>query len=114
MLSANELRIGNYISAKGGKSFQVQLFHINKLQNEKCKFYGTPINEEWLLKFGFEKEKCLTGFRYFRNDIMYHINVYKDQFSITLANSSLYLGFKFVHDLQNKIFALTKKELEIC
>lgn len=55
-MEANELRIGNYVAAKDGKSFQVKLHHINKLQSEKCKFYGIPITEEWLLKFGFVKE----------------------------------------------------------
>jgi hypothetical protein len=38
MIDVKELRIGNYISAKGGRSFEAKLLHLNKLGKKNVNF----------------------------------------------------------------------------
>jgi hypothetical protein len=113
MIQANELRIGNYIAAKGGRAFEAQLFHLNKLEKKECQFYPIPITEEWLLKFGF-----IEGI----SDIVkYPLKVIYRLKPDSLTESDLCVGIenlylkkiKHVHQLQNLYFALTQKELEL-
>lgn len=78
---------------------------------------GIPIAEEWLLKFGFEK--IYESDRSIRFDIEidgHHMITY--EFWVSSGVSHLvYCGKNiqcdFVHELQNKIYALTNVELKI-
>lgn len=73
-----------------------------------------PLTEEWLLKFGFEKdEECkswsiLTSLEKF--DYLFEIeNKYQECFQPDFIK----IDIKYVHQLQNLYFALTGNKLEI-
>jgi len=55
-MRANELRIGNWVNDFAGEPHQVIRLSKDKIVLET----PIPLAEEWLLKFGFEKMKCIT------------------------------------------------------
>ena len=130
-LEANELRIGNIINSKLlGTSHLIQGFII---RNKKEHLYtdlqesysdledwqGVKATEEELLKIGFEK--VFDG-----NYKRYQINLLETNIYLRPSLDKWYFGFvnkgqdceisdcyelEFVHEIQNLIFSLTKKEL---
>jgi len=126
-MKANELRIGNLVYYESENDY-------NKLEKYLCKIDGEdihkidreenyanshkpiPLTEEWLLKFGFEKDgfdwiiklhydtELILNFGKYSNAV---IQDNEDGDSISLHNP------KYVHQLQNLFFALTGKELTI-
>jgi hypothetical protein len=130
MINANELRIGNLIyfynglspkeivivtprffsSLAGGQS-------IEKLKQEmfselSAYFSGIPINEEWLLKRGFENDYdgCLTlllrgnRFQWSNKKILWQQTPYNDWSSFPCEH---------VHQFQNLYFTLIGAEITI-
>ncbi len=66
-----------------------------------------PLTEEWLIKFGLEKD-TETDYRWFLEDwLAYDV----DDNCIRIADSWEFGKLKYVHQLQNLYFALTGKEL---
>ena len=118
-MKANELRIGNYV--KFGKLFKkvVEIaeegFYIldkdgTTLKNTWADLQPIPLTEEWLLKFGLEKE--LDSFYRFNKSSMIEICFYDG--GILVTNQSVCLNsIKYVHQLQNLYFALTGEELVV-
>lgn len=123
-MEAKELRIGNWISYYG-KNYQVSNIHSDetirfyedetkkntigcyRLNPDGCK--KIPLTEEWLLKFGFEKE--LDGFYRKNKSLMIEFIFYDS--GVLCANQSICLNhIKYVNQLQNLYFALTETELE--
>ena len=122
-LTANELRIGNYLNYQG-KIIKVEGIHNRTIYHSDRQFdqvgvekYITfepiPLTEEWLLKFGFGKsdeheygsnEHDLFGFYY-----DYHFN----KFYLDTPEDNIYIPFiKYVHQLQNLYISLTNTELK--
>jgi hypothetical protein len=119
-MKAEELRIGNYVYYNKihkdiGKVSQIRkeiLFSKEELIGLNYRidvFYESKdiepiiLTNEWLLKFGFVKDKIDNTF-------------YKDDFDILLPNFLRYkqaqiYKIKHVHELQNLYFAVTNKEL---
>jgi hypothetical protein len=131
MISANELRIDNYLLENGGL-IRVDLeFYANLLESQSnehpcdmTKFEPIPITEEILLKGGFEfwcdelGVKCfykIYGIEY----ICIAINgFYQLRSGLKDSDAAWRLGnnypfIKYLHQLQNLYFALTNTELEI-
>ena len=53
-MKASELRIGNYVN-NGISDVQIRAKHILGIENKTYKIVKPiPINDEWLVKFGFE------------------------------------------------------------
>ena len=123
-LTANELRIGNYLNYQG-KIIKVEGIHNRTIYHSDRQFdqvgvekYITfepiPLTEEWLLKFGFGKsdeheygsnEHDLFGFYY-----DYHFN----KFYLDTPEDNIYIPFiKYVHQLQNLYHCLCGNELQI-
>lgn len=115
MIAANELRIGNWLQFtdsphQGNLKIDSKVIAQDELSHKEFNWFFAPIplTEQWLLKFGFEKDISITT-----------RNIYcKGSFAIiqTISgNNYFYEGteLKFVHSLQNLYFALTQKELEI-
>ena len=124
---ANDLRIGNYVEETLFTNRITQITSISqKRVHVKYEFSRasvsikdiTPITltEEILLKCGFEKSNDLDKF--------YHLDLLNEwtriyfnpkhnicQLSINQHDSCIRI--KYLHELQNLVFALTQKELQI-
>jgi hypothetical protein len=119
-----ELRIGNYVSNQDGTLNNVHTGNPHKFTIDDFKwvdlYIPIPLTEEWLLKFGFEKDD--SGVEIDHPD---YCEWYQKNFPIIgeLCQSSdktyLFdietdtLRIKYVHSLQNLYFALCEKELII-
>jgi hypothetical protein len=143
-MKANELRIGNYVNCPkdGQNPFRIDLLDfvscgigkfgmiydksVHPLTWYLQDLQPIPLTEEWLLKFGFGKEKV--------NDLYDNAFIKYDVLSSDLYLRPSYMGgyywgfnvpgkldnelydaknIKYVHQLQNLYFALTENELEI-
>ena len=129
MINANELRIGNYVSDyHASDSFMGK---VKTLTHNRC-YYGNfhssykdlkpiPLTEEILLKCGFKiREITVLGatqkhYSDFRNIA---IELLSDEYFML----GLHRGYetiepirrvKYVHELQNLIYALTNEELQV-
>lgn len=125
-MKAQELRIGNYIQHfYHGKCthdkndwIEVNLLDILSILEDEIEDYRPiPITENWLLKFGF----IHNGLNYDYDRFTFHAQAKKDdyfintEFSIKNDKCSIIISYniKYVHQLQNVIFALTQRELTI-
>lgn len=114
-ITANELRIGNYLKNDGVvvKIDARSIFDIwgGNLITRIKKYEPIHITEDWLLKFGF----VLRGFYYhFPNHEIFKLEQYKlnNAYFLRHGNESLdSVRINYVHQLQNLYFALTGKEL---
>jgi len=119
-MKANELRIGNYYN-QFGNIHQANASIILELENAPssqlwCK--PIPLTEEWLLKFGARPME--NGFwipvTNLKAELHFEVFDNTDEIVTTLKSqfSDLILDrIRYVHPLQNLIFALTGKELTI-
>jgi hypothetical protein len=122
-MKASELRIGNYFKGiRVGivKSIFTTHFTVedengiqlgNSIQDN---FQPIPLTEEWLLKFGFEKDEE------YDNTFNRYISVFNGFTTITIDISAnvllldnMEIKLHFVHQLQNLYFALTGEELTL-
>lgn len=142
-MEAKELRIGNLVTDEFYDSFKI-VIEVKSINNEGInlivendgeypemasywiepeytfdKLRPIPLTEEWLLKFGFEKDSV--------NDynlcVTIHGNIFLTAFSDDYKTVYLYQNYematdyaakvKYVHQLQNLYFALTGEELTI-
>jgi len=117
-MKATELRIGNWVDQPNEGVTKVTSI-LNDLQiktetgyvDKYCR--AIPLTEEWLLKFGFEKQI----------DDYYYFYGYYASFDADLPmwfgqegccqKETIKDNIKHVHQLQNLYFALTGEELEI-
>ena len=128
-MKENELRIGNLVwndlPFGNPKIINIEHYHFNQISDDikNENFIPIPLTEEWLLKFGFEKNEISTSLKdfYIINYQLENFVVYllESSFEIELINKSgeqfnLFINQKKqVHILQNLYFYLTGKELEI-
>ena len=109
-MKANELRIGNYIDYLGGIE-RVHALSFQDVCTNNHNYKPTPLTEEWLLKFGFEKD-CLMSKCYALKDIEISEDKNNDLY-LSLDGVWYGVAIKHVHQLQNLYFALTGKELSL-
>ena len=112
-MEAKELRIGNlfrfistnyieYVSDIKTNGLKTPVINNVSIKDTE----PIPLTEEWLVKFGFVKDKLEVGLYHF-NDLEIFLPNYftwKTQFINNI---------KHVHQLQNLYFALTNEELTI-
>jgi hypothetical protein len=113
-MRANELRIGNIIRfSEDGAIFTIDSIEQQGLsvQNEKeiawinlDEFEPIPLTEDWLLKFGLEKQGLN---KFWKNPLFLHFRVENCVFIV----NEKYVYLSHVHQLQNLYFALTGEEL---
>lgn len=117
MIKPEELKIGNLIHVPStGQTIPVTAINMDLgvWVNRSLGVLGfdqidpTPLTEEWLLKFGFEKSygeftKKGFSFRICSNEI----------FTNEEYNPTKICKIDFVHQLQNLFFALTREELTL-
>lgn len=112
MIQSNELRLGNYIGSLNDINEPAKICYVGEYDfgyerlSDGEYFQGNsikpiPLNEEWLLKLG-----AINGEGMFYLDEL-ELIIYKSHIAIY----SLGIKIKYVHQLQNLIFALTDKEL---
>lgn len=122
-MKATELRIGNFVDFNREETItvmKIEASYVNQPSSVKKVLYptehlnGIPLTEEWLLKFGFERDKTLIG-RFELKD--WDFVFYTDSLSLELKACWDCGGYevdaKHVHQLQNLYFALTGEELTI-
>jgi len=125
-MKASELRIGNWINFNnkiGGQvhgvdingNYQITpLFFRGEREDFEINNYYRPIplNEEWLLKFGFEKRSHLYSVDIDRYNKINYNSDQKIFFSGQLG-FSIQHDIQYVHQLQNLYKALTNEELKL-
>ena len=134
-MNANELRIGNYVFTKDKHLILfTSFFGLCNAEVSPDKFEPIPLTEEWLVEFGFKKERRkkvspkhgsffsrnIWDYKYsfayakFRDDWGFY-NSYTDAPDPKDNNKFDFIscGTKYVHQLQNLYFALTGEELTL-
>jgi hypothetical protein len=121
-MKSNELRIGNWVEQPNGGVTRVTAI-LNDLQiktetgyiDKYCR--PIPLTEEWLLKFGFEKDEIGQLFlEPYIDDVEANIVFYLEGDEVVLRDSfeDIFLTrVHFIHQLQNLHHALTGKELKL-
>ena len=118
-LRKTELRIGNLVTDKW--SVGKYPFKIVSLGKTICHYFGhqkfsakyedlepIPLNKEWLLKFGFEKDNELNFVKF-----SFKVHFWSNYNSYMYGWIGGNIEIKYVHQLQNLYFALTGEELTI-
>ena len=105
-------RIGNmsicYYGVNGGYSTTSLEENSNNNEIDDYMIQPIPLTEEWLLKFGFEKNITTDLHPTFSYDIL---NV--NDGIVYVLNYGFVNHIKYIHQLQNLYFALTGEELKI-
>ncbi len=115
-MKPEELRIGNWTTYKG-KYVQVELSHFkDESDNRRVIEHMRPLHltEEWLEKLGFEKRAgrmwCINDSNKYSG---FFIKVWSNGlYECRLYGTNILDDCKYVHQLQNIIFALTGEELK--
>lgn len=130
MIDYKYLMIGNYVKIYNGEVYQIQSIYCdcvdivnsdNSIEKIMCdRIYPIEVTDELLVKLGF---KHLLGgigvIKYFSllmDEIDIIVNNYNNIYFCSLFIMRKQLGcfdFKYLHELQNGIRLITKRDLEI-
>lgn len=123
-MTSKDFRIGNY-HLYDGKLDRIDSRYALAFENEFMDGIE-PINltEQWLIDFGFEKEVLSDNSAYyykfkFKNEKYCDLSIIsedKDEngfLEVALSPYEDFFRYKYVHELQNLVFAITGKELEL-
>jgi hypothetical protein len=127
-MKAQEVRLGNYYfyhivdkydeRGEYDEVCQIDAEDFRILESFDCPEYKPiPLDEEWLLKFGFTKRRAT--YLYYKKDGVELFYVKGKKRDAHHLNGFYYENFlpllpvDYLHQLQNLYFALTGKELEI-
>jgi hypothetical protein len=126
-MNANELRIGNWYEFTG-KDVPEHIIDGRIFQwAQDCFYYdseggslmentiGITLTEEWLLKFGFEKEYHSGSLYYYKvNHVYLRYRESDNRFFFKYdSNGNSLINIKFIHELQTLYYALTGEELKL-
>jgi len=116
-MKATELRLGNLVLYNNEQTHIINGYDIADLDIDPIEdsFTPIPLTEEWLLKFGFEKNDWKEIGK------LFYYGWAKDSFLIESTRDNTFFCLdgkpetviKYVHQLQNLYFALTGEELKI-
>ena len=125
-MNAKEFRIGNFVFDDENEVVKVENIMSNRFvvwndmedcvlfskKNDSINMFASKINpipltEEWLLKFGFVEE---FENKFYKNSLA--IEVFENECIVYLGDF-VDLAIKYVHDLQNLYFSITREELEL-
>lgn len=119
MITANELRIGNWIMFDN-RYFQIECNSVHFPYLRTAEFgagvvdYNNiqpiPLTEDILLKCGFYHNEKI---EYRLHCPEFPITIDIDDFGIQISDSWEFGSIKYLHELQNLYYALTKTELII-
>jgi len=114
-MNANELRIGNWIQHKKGDILQMNIYHLSdiiggtEISEQRHQYNPIPLTQEWLLKFGFEKDEDEEGTWY--NQIALYEGNECFNYNASFFEHDNFVSIEYVHQLQNLYYALTGLEL---
>lgn len=118
-MEAKDLRVGNLVIGRIGIPVEVGVHALVKLQEGEPGYDPIPLTSDWLFKLGFEDNglsfsNCNI---YERDDLRILVNRAHKDFAFTHKNISppslSMRTVKYVHELQNIVFAITGKEFEV-
>ena len=117
-MEASSLRIGDLIKdCQDKKYYTVTIEILQEIVGGMDFYEPIQLNEEWLLKFGFEL-KTKGSYNCYQNNKKFVICMWVESYKIigfeetgTCYYGETYTAIKYVHQLQNLYFALTGEEL---
>ena len=112
-MRAQDLRIGNWVQFRHTETPVLITLgdFVREYKEEHLEDYEPiPLTEEWLVKFGFEKQ--LDGNYKHPNSHEIEVFFHNRGFEV-IVDSTCKNHIKHVHQLQNLYFALTGEELEL-
>jgi hypothetical protein len=119
-MDARELRIGNYFIGPNGIEQVLRLNSTMVNSYGEDEITGIPLNEEWLVKMGFNKIEGWGWEKLILKDGKEYpaISFYGNQWWLVPVEGPttshwIPADLKYVHQLQNLYFALTGEELTI-
>lgn len=108
-MELRELRIGNYYHwSAEGKDYPMQVTAKDFSNDNHRNFEPILMTEEWLIKFGFVKIRLKNSESFFWN--INGIDLMHSDFTLSWFNN---IEVKYVHQLQNIVYFLTKEELTL-
>ena len=117
-MKASELRIGNLVDLGNRIAKISEIYHtactvldLEETQDTIEDYERTkpiPLTEEWLLKFGFDRN-IVEDYPIFQNQVL--MIEYYEACSDVYVSDYCKISTKYVHQLQNLYFALTGEEL---
>ena len=124
-MKANELRLGNYVKITGSTvrlDSAMKLAFILEEDGEYTRTAPVPLNQDWLLKLGFERQELFL--LYYKKHNQVEFNIFSWETPVGQSNGvpagEFYMMINgiihiinSVHQLQNLYFALTREELTI-
>lgn len=119
IVKPQEIRIGNFVSFFNNDILKVSAVFENGIHDKHYNGYEyndihpIPLNEKWLLDFGFkEEEKNLFTLRQSPIIFNVHKNLISNEFMIRMVTNYSFL-VENVHHLQNLFFEIAKQELKL-
>lgn len=126
-MEAKELRIGNFIFNGNNQIVEINIDRLRLLE-KGINYEPIPLTQEWLLKFGFKKQKAVYipvfskrtnskiwfsvyGREEYQDPNELHINDPKKWFSVEYNKFDVKI--KYIHQLQNIYWCLTGEELTL-
>jgi hypothetical protein len=125
-MTANELRIGNYIKLmynyEDYETLQVTSDELVDVDKKRADYEPFPLTEDWLYKFGFKNidkgDNDYITYADPNHDYYLQIDVRKKDGKYSILDNSFddlrdfsMIDIMYVHQLQNTYFALTGEEL---
>ena len=124
-METNEIRINNYVKDEFGSVIKVTPDNISQLLQNSDNIKPIELDFNWLENLGFKKEL----YELDNDDDFYYVfdinndSVFCDltiigsedegNFNIALFPYEQWFKYKYVHELQNLFFGITKKELNL-
>jgi len=114
-MEANELRIGNWVQWNNVNAKITLADFCEEYETSQAFFHKEPIliTEEWLVKFGFDSNRCIslridTSFDSLQITHNFDVNIYDVSGGFVCLKK-----INYVHQLQNLYFALSGEELTL-
>lgn len=121
-MKTSDLRVGNVVADANLSIFKICMLGghlggdtiigrsvINPCWCQTGELFPIEITEQWLINLGFRKDEKIDYKWYLGDWLAYDI----DDKCIRVADSWEFGKRKYVHELQNLVFAITGKELEL-
>ncbi len=109
-LSIREMSVGNlyYYDGDDVVKWSMDDFRAMEFDRVDCAVQPIPLTEEWLVKFGFKKQKRSEWF----SKKGFVVRIFNNTLPVKIQGKHL-VTLGYVHQLQNLYYALTGKELTI-